>query len=99
MIGEGLAKLGIDRAHPADVAHVGRQRGRVRRADQRRQRRRRRRPKRGIDVENPEARIALQVAYMRDLKLFGFLEMLLFIAIVLAGYIYVWKKGALEWER
>lgn len=35
----------------------------------------------------------------RDLKLFGFFEMLLFIAVVLAGYIYVWKKGALEWER
>src|SRR6201981_67664 len=35
----------------------------------------------------------------RDLKLFGFFEMLLFIAAVLAGYIYVWKKGALEWER
>ncbi|HEY2381368.1 MAG TPA: NADH-quinone oxidoreductase subunit A [Terriglobia bacterium] len=35
----------------------------------------------------------------RDLKLFGFFEMLLFIATVLAGYIYAWKKGALEWER
>ena len=35
----------------------------------------------------------------RDLKLFGFFEMLLFIGVVLAGYIYVWKKGALEWER
>ena len=35
----------------------------------------------------------------RDLKLFGFFEMLVFIAIVLAGYVYVWKKGALEWER
>ena len=35
----------------------------------------------------------------RDLKLFGFFEMLLFIVIVLAGYLYVWKKGALEWER
>ena len=34
-----------------------------------------------------------------DLKLFGFFEMLAFIAAVLAGYIYVWKKGALEWER
>ena len=31
----------------------------------------------------------------RELKLFGFLEMLLFIAAILAGYIYVWKKGAL----
>jgi NADH-quinone oxidoreductase subunit A len=35
----------------------------------------------------------------RELRLFGFLEMLLFIAALLAGYIYVWKKGALEWER
>lgn len=35
----------------------------------------------------------------RELKLFGFFEMLLFIAAILAGYIYVWKKGALEWER
>ena len=35
----------------------------------------------------------------RDLRLFGFFEMLLFIAAILAGYIYVWKKGALEWER
>lgn len=35
----------------------------------------------------------------RELKLFGFFEMLLFIAAVLAGYIYAWKKGALEWER
>ena len=35
----------------------------------------------------------------RDVPLFGFFEMLLFIAAILAGYIYVWKKGALEWER
>jgi len=35
----------------------------------------------------------------RELKLFGFFEMLLFIGALLAGYIYVWKKGALEWER
>ena len=35
----------------------------------------------------------------RDLKPFGFVEMLLFILAILAGYIYVWKKGALEWER
>jgi len=34
-----------------------------------------------------------------DLKLFGFIEMLLFIVVILAGYIYAWKKGALEWER
>ena len=35
----------------------------------------------------------------RELKLFGFFEMLVFIAAILAGYIYAWKKGALEWER
>jgi NADH-quinone oxidoreductase subunit A len=35
----------------------------------------------------------------RDLKLFGFVEMLLFILVILAGYIYAWKKGALDWER
>jgi NADH-quinone oxidoreductase subunit A len=33
------------------------------------------------------------------MPLFGFFEMLLFIAAILAGYVYVWKKGALEWER
>jgi len=35
----------------------------------------------------------------RDLAIFGFFEMLIFIAIVLAGFLYVWKKGALEWEK
>ena len=31
--------------------------------------------------------------------LFGFLEMLVYILILLAGYIYLWKKGALDWNR
>jgi NADH-quinone oxidoreductase subunit A len=35
----------------------------------------------------------------RELKLFGFFEMLVFIGVILAGYVYIWKKGALEWER
>jgi NADH-quinone oxidoreductase subunit A len=34
----------------------------------------------------------------RELKLFAFFEMLLFIALVLAGFFYIWKKGALEWS-
>jgi NADH-quinone oxidoreductase subunit A len=29
--------------------------------------------------------------------LFGLLEMLIFLAILIVGYIWVWKKGALEW--
>ena len=34
----------------------------------------------------------------RQLGLFGLLEMVVFIAILLVGYVYAWKKGALEWE-
>ena len=35
----------------------------------------------------------------RELHLFGFVEMLLFILVVLAGYVYLWKKGALDWNE
>ena len=35
----------------------------------------------------------------KRLKLFGFLEMLVFMAILFAGYFYAWKTGALEWRR
>ena len=34
----------------------------------------------------------------RQLGLFGLLEMGVFVAILLIGYVYAWKKGALEWE-
>jgi NADH-quinone oxidoreductase subunit A len=34
----------------------------------------------------------------KDLKVFGFVEMLLYIIILLVGYIYLWKKGALDWK-
>ncbi len=34
----------------------------------------------------------------RQLGLFGLVEMAVFIVILLIGYIYAWKKGALEWE-
>ncbi len=34
----------------------------------------------------------------RELKIFGLVEMAVFIAILLVGFVYVWKKGALEWE-
>ncbi|MBF0281388.1 MAG: NADH-quinone oxidoreductase subunit A [Zetaproteobacteria bacterium] len=29
---------------------------------------------------------------------FGFIEMMLFLFILLVGFVYAWKKGALEWE-
>ncbi len=32
-----------------------------------------------------------------QLGVYGFVEMLSFIALLFAGYIYAWKKGALEW--
>jgi NADH-quinone oxidoreductase subunit A len=34
----------------------------------------------------------------RQLGFFGLVEMSIFILILLVGYIYAWKKGALEWE-
>jgi NADH-quinone oxidoreductase subunit A len=34
----------------------------------------------------------------RSLGLFGFIEMIVFVFILFIGYVYVWKKGALEWE-
>jgi NADH-quinone oxidoreductase subunit A len=38
------------------------------------------------------------VVVYRDLKLFGFFEMLIFVVLVLVGFFYVWKKGALDWS-
>ena len=35
----------------------------------------------------------------RELKLFAFVEMLLFIVLVLAGFFYIWKKGVLDWSQ
>ncbi len=34
----------------------------------------------------------------RLLGLFGLVEMLIFIGILMLGYLYLWKKGALEWQ-
>ena len=33
----------------------------------------------------------------RALRMFGFVEMLVFLLIRVAGYVWIWKKGALEW--
>lgn len=35
----------------------------------------------------------------RELKMFGFLEMLLYMFVILAGFFYIWKKGVLDWSR
>ena len=35
----------------------------------------------------------------RELKMFAFVEMLIFIALILCGFFYIWKKGALDWSQ
>jgi NADH-quinone oxidoreductase subunit A len=34
----------------------------------------------------------------KEFKFFAFISMVVFIGILLIAYIYIWKKGALEWE-
>jgi NADH-quinone oxidoreductase subunit A len=34
----------------------------------------------------------------RRLGWFGFAEMLVFLAILMVGFFYIWRKGGLEWE-
>jgi len=33
-----------------------------------------------------------------DIGLFGFVAMMIFLLILVVGFVYEWKKGALEWE-
>lgn len=35
----------------------------------------------------------------KSLRWYGFVEMSLYIGILVAGYVYIWKKGALNWTR
>jgi NADH-quinone oxidoreductase subunit A len=35
---------------------------------------------------------------LHQLAWFGFIEFLFFIAILVVAYVYVWRKGALEWQ-
>ena len=34
----------------------------------------------------------------RELRLFAFVEMLVFVVLILSGFFYIWKKGALAWS-
>jgi len=36
---------------------------------------------------------------LRELKMFGFLEMLVYVGVVLAGLFYIWKKGVIDWAK
>jgi len=46
----------------------------------------------------PWATIFKDIVATESIKLFGFIEMLVFVAILVVGYVYAWAKGALEWE-
>jgi NADH-quinone oxidoreductase subunit A len=35
---------------------------------------------------------------MRQLELFGLIELVLFVVLLGVGYVYIWRKGALEWR-
>ena len=36
--------------------------------------------------------------YLRELGMFGLVQMAIFLVILTIGYVYVWKKGALDWD-
>ena len=38
------------------------------------------------------------VVVYRELKMFAFVEMLVFVVLILSGFFYIWKKGALDWS-
>jgi NADH-quinone oxidoreductase subunit A len=46
----------------------------------------------------PWAAIFKEIVATESVKMFGFAEMLVFLTILLIGYIYAWAKGALDWE-
>ena len=35
---------------------------------------------------------------LQEIGFFGFVAMMVFLAILVVGFVYEWKKGALEWE-
>ena len=42
--------------------------------------------------------VGIQSVEFRRLGVFGFVEMLIFIFVLLVGFLYIWKKGALDWD-
>lgn len=36
--------------------------------------------------------------YYKQLGLYGLVEMFIFLGILILGYVYLWKRGAFEWE-
>ena len=38
------------------------------------------------------------VVVFREFKMAAFIEMLIFVVLILSGFFYIWKKGALDWS-
>src|SRR6266487_3949787 len=38
------------------------------------------------------------VVVFREFKMAAFVEMLIFVVLILSGFFYIWKKGALDWS-
>ncbi|MEZ5399726.1 MAG: NADH-quinone oxidoreductase subunit A [Bryobacteraceae bacterium] len=39
------------------------------------------------------------VVVYRELKMVAFVEMFVFVALILTGFFYIWKKGVLDWSK
>ena len=64
-----------------------------------RARRTRSSPKEGWELFDLEITFLFPWAVVLDsLGLYGFIVMLIFLGILVVGFIYEWKKGALDWE-
>jgi NADH-quinone oxidoreductase subunit A len=46
----------------------------------------------------PWAAIFKEFVETESVKMFGFIEMFIFMGILIVGFIYAWVKGALDWE-
>jgi len=46
----------------------------------------------------PWAVVFQDIVQSESMRLFGFWEMIVFIGVLVIGFVYAWAKGALEWE-
>ena len=46
----------------------------------------------------PWSVIFKDIVASESMRMFGFIEMMIFIGILAIGYVYAWAKGALDWE-
>jgi NADH-quinone oxidoreductase subunit A len=52
-----------------------------------------------FDIEVEVAFLYPWALAIRDLRWVGLIQIVLFFALLLAGYVYIWRKGVLDWSR